>query len=51
MPNRKQTQSGVGEIQIPILLKMLIHFYEDEKLLHSKTQIKNSKIQNSINHC
>ena len=26
--------------KIPILARMLIHFYEEEKLLPSKTQIK-----------
>ena len=27
---------------------MLIHFYEEEKLMHKKTQIKNQKYKNSV---
>ena len=46
MPNRKGIQFEVKGIKLPILARILVHFYEEEKLLHSKTQIeKYKKIQ------
>ena len=45
-PNRK---GKCGESKFTILARMVNHFYEEEKLLNSKTQIKNHEYKNLIN--